>query len=61
MKVGNLVVVLADPMLWGAGQIRAVTREGRLLVEFGDLSREGFMAHELELLVRWQKAPCTLN
>lgn len=55
MTIGSFVVVLNDPLLWGLGQIRAFTRDGRCIVEFADLTREAFQACELELHDRWQE------
>lgn len=55
MTIGSFIVVPADPLLWGLGQIRAFTRDGRCIVEFADLTRETFHPHELELHDRWQE------
>lgn len=55
MTIGSFVVVTADPLLWGLGQIRAFTRSGTCIVEFHDLTREQFHPHELQLHDQWQE------
>lgn len=61
MTIGSFIVVTADPLLWGLGQIRQFTAKGRVIVEFADLTRESFHPLELELYDRWQESPCTMD
>lgn len=56
MEPGDDVVLLADPLAHGIGEILEVTRAGRLLVRFDDDHTSDHDAHELETLARWMTA-----
>lgn len=57
MSPGDDVVYLADPLLYGIGEILEVAADGRLLIRFDEDDRPAlFNAHEVELLSRFQAA-----
>lgn len=62
MGVGDFVVYLADPLMYGKLLILEVAADGRLLCEQvhadagGEYARELFDAHELELASAWKAA-----
>lgn len=60
MAAGDLVIYLADPLMYGKLIVLEVAADGRLLCEQvhadrrGDYGRELFDAHELELASAWK-------
>lgn len=55
VTIGDLVVYLADPLLYEIGRIVDVLHDGSLLVEFEDdrRTRRAFHPQEVELAGRW--------
>lgn len=53
MKAGDEVIVLADPLEWGVGTIKRVTKSGLLVIGFRDGTVEAFRPTEVELVRVW--------
>jgi hypothetical protein len=55
MQLGDDLIYIAQPLLYGPMTLHHVTSRGQLIVELANGNRESFTPHELETAEVWLK------